>query len=213
MARRKISAAIADLHSELARLEQLDAENQARFSSLSVKGQRLKLSKRQLHLSTEAIFFAAFRAYESFLRDIFLLYCLETRPHSRAKVRSYLRPKNFAHAETLIQASTRFLDWTSPEIIIRRAELYLEDGFPIKLPYTTHRETLSDFKRIRNHIAHNSKESLAEYQKVLEKHYRTIPLAIPSPGEFLLVSEKKDPTKYKLLTFFSLLRKISIDLT
>ncbi len=189
-------------------MKRFDTKNQVRFSTSPGA-----LSKDQLHFLTEAIFFRVFRAYESFVRDIFLLYCLEKRPRSGAKVTSFLSPKSFFHAERLIQSSMRFLDWTNPEIVIKRAELYLGDGFPIRLPYTTHRESLWDFKRIRNQIAHDSKEAVAGYQVVLRRRYGVVPLRIPSPGEFLLVTEKNDPSRYRLLVFFDLMRKLSSDLT
>ncbi len=211
--RRKVSAALRDFDAELSSLARFDAENQAIFSASTTASRAQRLSKRQLYLLTEAIFFAAFRAYENFLRDVFLLYCLEKRPASGRKVGSYLKPKNFAHSEKLIKSSMPFLDWSNPDIVLQRAELYLEEGFPIKLPYTSNREALADFKLIRNHIAHNSAESLQGYKRVLTKHYRTVPLSIPSPGGFLLVAERSDPTKYKLLAFFGLMRQISKDLT
>lgn len=206
--RRKISAVIRDLTIELNRLQRFDAENQARFSA-----SRSALSRMQLHFLTEAIFFRAFRAYESFMRDVFLLYCLEKRPRSGAIVTSYLTPRNFLHAEELIQSSMQFLDWTSPDSVIERARLYLKDGFPIATPYTTYLQPLRDFKKIRNHIAHDSKKSLMDYQGVLRRHYRVVPLTIPSPGEFLLVPDRSNPTKYKLLVFFDLMRALSNDLT
>lgn len=206
--RRKVSAVVRDFHAELNRLERFDAKNQARFSASTGA-----LSKHQLHFLTEAIFFRGFRAYESFVRDIFLLYCLEKRPRSGAKVTSFLTPKSFLHAEELIQSSMRFLDWTNPDLVIERAELYLKDGFPIKLPYTANRNTLWDFKRIRNHIAHDSKESLGGYRTVLRRHYGVVPLKLPPPGRFLLVPDRRTPSKYNLLAFFELMRELSVDLT
>lgn len=71
------------------------------------------------------------------MRDVFLLYCLEKRPQTGKKVGSYLKPKSFHHAEQLIQSSMPFLDWVSPETVVSRAELYLDQGFPIKLPVAT----------------------------------------------------------------------------
>jgi hypothetical protein len=106
-----------------------------------------------------------------------------------------------------------FLDWASPDTVIERSELYLEGGFPVKLPYTTNLSSLRTFRRIRNHIAHNSSGSLEEFKKVLKDHYSTIPLKIPKPGEFLLVSEEGNGTKYKLLAFFDLMRTLSVHLT
>jgi hypothetical protein len=158
-------------------------------------------------------FFAGFRAYESFIRDVFLLYCMEKRPQSGKKAKSYLKPRTFEHAELLIQSSMPFLDWTNPSTVISRAELYLENGYPIKGPYARYLDRFRDFKHIRNHIAHSSKESLENYKKVLRKHFGTIPLIIPSPGEFLLQLDKKDASKYLLLTFFEIIENLATDIS
>lgn len=208
--RRKISAVYNDFYKEIKRLEKFDRQNQARFS---LPRGTIGISKRQLYLLTEGLFFAGFRAYENFLRDIFLLYCLGKKPRSGKVVLSFLRPKDFLHAEELIQSSMQFLDWSNPSTMIARSEIYLDQGFPIKLPLLTNFESLIDHKHLRNHIAHNSKESLEQYKKVLRKHYGTVPLIIPSPGEFLLVRDKKIRRKYKLLVFFDLMKQISYDLT
>lgn len=211
--RRRISAVYNDFFNEIRRLEHYDTENQAKFSASVAAVGPVKLSKRQLFMLTEAIFFTGYRAYENFLRDIFLLYCMEKKPKSAQVVNSFLDPRDFNHAEMLIQSSMPFLDWSSPSIVINRAELYLAQGFPIKLPISTNQDLLTDYKRLRNHIAHNSKESLDEYKKTIRKHLSTIPLIIPSPGEFLLISERRMPHKYKLLTFFDLMKKLANDIT
>lgn len=204
--RRKTSAVLRDFQAEIQQLEKFDSENQIKFTA---SGKKESLSLRQLHLLTEHIFFVAFRTYEGFIRDLFLLYCLE-KPHSSGKkVISYLRPKDFNHTEVLIKSSMSFLDWTSPAIVVERAETYLRNGFPIKLPYVTNIQSLREFKQIRNHIAHNSKESLEGFKKVVKGHYGTIPLVIPSPGAFLLVPDRTNPKKYKLLVFFELMKKIA----
>lgn len=208
VSRRKISAVVKDFSQEIKKLERFDAENQAKFTSMPCM-----ISKTQLHFLTEAIFSRAFRAYECLVRDTFLLYTLERRPRSGAKVTSYLKPRNFLHAETLIQSSLRYLQWSSPDIVIERAEIYLEEGFPIKLPLTTNRESLRNFRKIRNHIAHDSKKSLNDYKSVLRRHYGTIPLSMPTPGEFLLLNDRIDPSKYKLLVFFELMNSLMSDLS
>jgi hypothetical protein len=206
LTRRKISTVRKDFQKELKRLEIFDSQNQKNFL-------KKNLSKHQLCLLTEALFFYAYRAYEGFIRDIFLLYCVGRNTGTGAKVKSYLRPKGFDHAEDLIQSSMRFLDWATPETIIERAELYLQDGFPVKIPYTTNLSDLRSFRRIRNHIAHNSSTSFQEFIKVLKDHYGTIPLKVPRPGEFLLMRDKKDKTRYKLLTFLELMKRLSNQLT
>lgn len=129
------------------------------------------------------------------------------------RIKFYLSPKSFTHTEELMQSAMPFLDWASPDTVIERAELYLENGYPVKLPLAANLSTLRIFRRIRNHISHNSTTSLQEFKKVLRDHYGTIPLTIPKPGEFLLVAEKRDPTKYKLLTFLELMKALSLRLT
>lgn len=209
--RTKVSAVKRDFQAELDRLENFDTENQRRF--VATIGRPNGLSRRQLYLLTESIFFAGFRLYEGFLRDLFLLYCMEKAPSSGKRVKSYLQPRSFSHAEQLIQSSMPFLDWTSPAAVINRAELYLRDGFPVKMPLSTNQAVLTDFKKIRNHIAHGSPQSLNDYKKVLLKHYRTLPLIIPSPGEFLLETERKPPRRYKLQSFIAQMRAIAEALT
>lgn len=204
--RRKHIAILKDFRKELKRLEKFDSENQINFKTR-------KLSRKQLHLLTESIFFAAFRAYENFIRDVFILYCMGKSPSGRKKSYSYLQPKNYMHAEQLLQSGMPFLDWARPDAVIQRAELYLKGNVPIKLAYTSNLESLRNCKRLRNHIAHNSKESLLGYKKVLRSHFATIPLTLPAPGEFLLVSEKKNKSEYKLLTHLKLLGDIATKVT
>jgi hypothetical protein len=107
----------------------------------------------------------------------------------------------------------RFLDWNSPDEMIRRAELYLHDGFPVKLPYASSKEIFTDVRRLRNHIAHRSKESMEEYKKVLKKHFGVVPLSPPEPGDFLLERDPQNHSKYKLQVYFEFFRQIAQNLT
>jgi hypothetical protein len=207
--RRKLSAPLKHLHIELDRLIRYDANNQKLFSGARRSG----MSLHQLHMNVESSFNTAFRCYENFIRDIFMLYCQEKVPKSGQAVHSYLRPKDFLHAEAMIKSSMPFLDWSNPDIVIQRAELYLKDGAPVKIPYSAHRETLQDMKSIRNHIAHNSEESLEKFKKVIKKHYTVYPLEMPRPGKFLLEPDRKTPSNYKLLVYLEFLKQISSDLT
>ncbi len=208
VSRRRISAVVKDFRREIKRLRHFDAENQAKFSCRP----RI-ISKTQLHFLTETVFFRAFRAYECLIRDIFLLYTLEKRPCSGVKVTSYLKPRNFLHAEALIRSSMRFVEWSNPDFVIRRAEIYLKDGFPIKPPLAANLLPLHSFRKIRNHIAHDSRESLDGYKSVLIEHFTTLPLSEPTPGEFLLLNDRNQPNKYKLLVLFDLMNGLVSNLT
>lgn len=198
----KISAAYADFSKQMKSLRKFDSTNQTNF-------QNNDLSKKQLHLLTESIFFNGFRDYENLVRDIFILYTQEKKRTNGRKVKSFLQPKDFFHAENLIKSSMSLLDWNSPNTIIERSELYLKDGYPIKAPYTSNRTQLTNYKRLRNHIAHNSVESLSGYNKVLRSYYGVNPLKTPTVGEYLLLTSKVDNTKYHLLEFFDLLEDMA----
>lgn len=198
----KISAAYNDFCSQINSLKSFDSTNQTNF-------QNNGLSKKQLHFLTESIFFNAFREYENLVRDVFLLYTQEKKRMDGRKVTSYLNPKDFFHAESLIKSSMPFLDWNTPNKVIERSELYLKDGYPIKTPYTVYRTELFQYKRLRNHIAHNSAESLKSYMKVLRSYFGTNPLNTPNVGEYLVLTSKQDGTKYHLLEFFDLIEEMA----
>ncbi|PPK98237.1 hypothetical protein [Parapedobacter indicus] len=198
----KIAAVYNDLVRELNGLKKLDTLNQTNF-------QESKISKKQLHVLTEFIFFNAFIAYENFIRDTFLLYTLEKKNSRNDIVTSYLKPKDFFHAEKLIQSSMTVIDWNSPDTIIERAELYLKDGFPIKAYYISTKSKLTSYRLLRNHIAHKSSKSLDGYKKVLRQYYGIIPLQTPTIGEYLLLTSKTDRTKYHLLEIFEFFEILS----
>jgi hypothetical protein len=101
-----------------------------------------------------------------------------------------------------------FLDWSSPDTLIERAEAYLKDGYPLKTPLSTNLDSLRTLKKVRNHIAHMSPESLAEFKKVLKTHYGTIPLKLPRPGEFLLLTSRHS-TLYYLRSYMDLMEEVA----
>jgi hypothetical protein len=197
-----IQETLQRLAQSIKKLQEFDAINQKNHSDG-------KLSVEQIHILTEATFYRAYREYENFLHDIFMQYCMEHETLDKKKVKSFLKPNDLAHAEKLVKSSTRFLDWTSPSEVIDRANTYLSRGFPVKDVYQSKLELLGQYKKIRNHIAHNSSESKEAYITVVKSYNGTIPLRIPAPGEYLLYSDKKHKGKYLLLTCFDNLTMIS----
>jgi hypothetical protein len=107
----------------------------------------------------------------------------------------------------------RFLDWSSPDILLERSETYLKDGYPIKTAITTNLERLRELKKVRNHIAHMSKESLDDFKKVVKMHYATLPLRIPRPGEFLLLPSRRISGNYYLLEYMKIIEDVATSVT
>jgi len=198
------------LKTEFKTLRLFDDKNQNIFSGgSSAKG----LTKSQMFYLTEAIFFASFRCYEQFLRNVFLLYCCGRQSSGRKSVRSYLQPKNIKHAEMLVKSSMPFLDWSSPDVLIERTESYLKDGYPMKIPLSTNIENLRDLKKIRNHIAHMSRESTSDFTRVVRSHYGTRPLNLPRPGEYLLLSCRNNSSTYYLEKYMKVMEDVAEKVT
>ena len=203
--RRKVDAVYRDLAVEIDRLTKFNLANQKAYSSASGRS----VTFRQLILLNEAVFFAAFRAYESFVQDVFLLYCLERRPKSGKRVYSHLKPTSFTHAAELLSGTTKGpLDWNDPDNVIRRAELFLRDGFPMKQPYSGSKQLFNEMRRVRNHIAHRSSASYDKYLAVLRAHYGTVPMSVPEPGEFLLFRSVADGGGYRLVTYLQFFKDV-----
>lgn len=158
----------------------------------------------QQHIVNEAIFLRAFRAYENFLEEAFIHYTFGKPSLNGKVVISFLHPKDINHAYELIKSSQTFLEWNSPPTVISRAETYLENGGPIKTVLAAKQSFLVDLRKLRNHIAHNSKTSLAEYKKVLNTYYLTIPLDIPEPGALLQQSINIKKNKKKRMVRYIL---------
>ncbi len=163
VARRKISASFANFDSEITRLLALDTQNQTRYRAGPGRPNASVITTTQLHIITEGVFNRAFRSFESFLEEVFVLYSMEKRSRGGRHSLAYISPKSNEHAIQMMQSGMNFLQWNSPDTIIQRAELYLKDGFPIKESITINRTILRDVRHVRNHIAHNSRDSQAKF--------------------------------------------------
>lgn len=149
----------------------------------------------------EAILVRAFRAYENLLESVFLEYVQGKPTLSNLPVVSYLAPRDTDHAYSLIKSSQAFLEWNKPDQVIQRAETYLGNGGgPIKPVIASKQSVLTDIRKIRNHIAHNSRMSSIEYRKVVQHYLQTLPLTIPTPGDFL--QHTKPKSKHTILRYF-----------
>ncbi|PHS00185.1 MAG: hypothetical protein COA80_02995 [Leeuwenhoekiella sp.] len=199
MARIKISAAHRDFSTELNSLVRLDTINQSNSG----------LSRSQLELLTEGVFLSAFRAYENYVEEVFLLYTLEKKSLSGVKPKSHLKPKNYNHSRDLIRSSMPFLDWSNPESVMERASIYLESGEPLRSALGGAVRDLLDMKILRNQIAHNSEESRRTYAKLLRREYGTAPLKIPPPGRHLLRTvPRTNPSEHYLINYINKLLSV-----
>ena len=123
--RTRITASHRCLLKQLTSLRKLDQENQKRINPSTGGLTKGKLSKQQFHMLTENVFFSAFRSYENFIEEVFILYCLGKKTPSGKHAKPFIAPNNYTHAMELMKSSMPFLDWAKPGSIIKRSELYL----------------------------------------------------------------------------------------
>ncbi len=211
MTRRKVSAPYNDFVKETDSILRLDGINQQRLGVVRGSNPQGLINKQQLHLLTESSFFSAFRAFENFVEDVFILCLLEKPSIANKRPKSYLKPKDFRHARELLKSSQKYLDWTSPQTLIERSERYLADGEPFKTVIASNQKDIQNMKRIRNHIAHNSDESSQDYRKVVRDiNSGTLPLTIPPPGELLLqIAPRTQPSQHYLVFYIARLREVA----
>jgi hypothetical protein len=206
-----ISTVLLEFQTEIQELINLDQTNQLLFSPAPPATPAF--TRPQLATLTEGIFLKSYTCFEQFTRKVFLKYCCNESTSVGTAVTSYLNPRNENHAEEIIRSSLPFLDWNTPDKLIDRSECYLENhGFPIKDAIIASKSQLQQYKSIRNHVAHNSSESSIKYSRILQEHYGTLPLVLPSPGEFLLEFERPRrgvARAYKLQSFFALITNLS----
>lgn len=179
------------------------AINQAASLRTKVNQAAANMTPDERNLLYEAIFLRIYRAYENLVENIFISYLSGEKTNGGTQITTYLRPKDRVHARAMITSSQPFLDWTTPRTVIQRAETYIEGDNPIKIAISSSLTHLVSAKKIRNHIAHNSPESMAEFNKVVLDFLQTFPLTQPSSGEFLSKIPTKGPSKNKeILSFY-----------
>jgi hypothetical protein len=90
------------------------------------------LLQDQIYMIYELSFLKFFLAWEWFIENTFILYILGHRTDIRYMPKAYVRPKDQYHAYQFIKEGREYADWTSPDIVIRKANLFFEDGEPYK---------------------------------------------------------------------------------
>lgn len=213
MPEEKFSTTYTRFERELDILCTLDGQNQERYRKGPGRSTTSILTTSQIHIINEGVFSRAFRNFEVFVEEAFVLYVSGKLSRSGKRPVSYLSPKSSEHAIDLMQSGMTFLEWNSPENIISRAELYLKDGFPVKDAFTSNLTLLKEARHIRNHIAHNSQQSQRKYSSVLRRAFTTMPTKIYSPGEFLQMSDRSKPAQHFLLTYLNGFRTVADQLT
>jgi len=112
-----------------------------------------------LNACIEYVFLNGYKCWENFIEDLFISYSVYNPPISGITPNPYLNPLTETRALKLLKLEKPFMDWTSPDTIISRAEICFENHTIISEPLKRSIQDIRDAKRIRNCVAHGSKEA------------------------------------------------------
>lgn len=158
---------------ELDRLLKIEQTYQATLSG----------KKPALVLTMEYLFLSGYKVWENFLEELFVSQSRYNDPVSGKRTFPYLAPKTENHALGIIKLEKDYVDWTTPDIVVTRAELLFQKHSIITRPIKASMSDLRDAKKIRNYIAHGSLESKRIFKKMaLQRTGYNYNVA----GEFLL---------------------------
>lgn len=159
--------------------------------------------QRTTHITSEAIFLNAYVAMERLLESTFMYYAQGEASTSGFIPVRFLQPISEQHAYDMVKSSQNFLDWTSPDIVANRCATYFQNGDPIKPHITSRMDFLKSAKRLRNYIAHRSRESQLDYKKVINAILPTPPLTDISCGQFLcMIPTSGSARKTRVILYF-----------
>lgn len=117
------------------------------------------LAEREL--VTTACFLKMFIALEEFFEASFAHYATGRMSTERWRPSKYARPPSLDHAHAMLTGTQRWVDWSTPEKIIKLADLFFVAGEPFQVPVKSSYEHLMSMKTVRNSTAHNSRTTQA----------------------------------------------------
>lgn len=150
----------------------------------SASEQRPPLPRNNVFLIYELSFLKMFLAWEYFIENTFIIYMLGKEKNIRYRPKAYVMPKDEKHAYDFVRGDRDFADWSSPDIVIRKAKLFFEDGMPYRDALSPSRGDIQNMKTIRNAIVHMSLESREKFKTLVRSKLGYAKSKI-TPGEFL----------------------------
>ena len=130
-------------------------------------------------------FLDMFLAWEDFLEESFIRYMCGAVTKTRYRPKVYVAPVSLDHALRFFIVKPRdYVEWSSGQQVIERAEMVFHDGEPYKSSIRPLLTDLDDMRQIRNAIAHHSGASLRKFETVVRRLLGSRPRGL-NPGLFL----------------------------
>lgn len=172
---------------------------------------QLSTNKAALDLAIEYSFLSGYKVWENFLEGVFISQSRFNDPVAGKRSYPFLMPKTEKHALDIIKLEKGYIDWTSPDIVIKRAEILFRNHHILTTPITSSMQDLRDAKKIRNYIAHGGSEAKRLFDAVAQ---RRLGRKAKGAGDFLVSPPIGSPNAqhyavYYLELFKTLVKAIS----
>ncbi|MFX1818464.1 hypothetical protein PV768_01595 [Pseudarthrobacter sp. CC4] len=112
-------------------------------------------------LISEACFLNLFITLEEFLEASFAHYLVGKMSTARWRPSRFAKPTSLEHAQRMLIGSQRFVDWSTPDTVLKFADLYFLGGEPFRTPLAGAKSHLQGMKTVRNSTAHLSSTTRA----------------------------------------------------
>jgi hypothetical protein len=144
-----------------------------------------------LNLLVEYAFFRLFLSWEYYLEQTFISYSLGYEGLNGKKLVTYVSPRDYDHAYSLVQGTAQYPDWTNADKVLKLAGDFFENGgrYP---ELNSQRTTLHDIKIIRNALAHMSQNARDKFESLVRNHHGHFPLGT-EPSDLLLWMRVQTP--------------------
>lgn len=164
-------------------------------------------------LFVEGVFMRAYTAFEASVEALFLHYACGGASKTGHRPSTRLSGCSHAEARAIIQAGSRYLDWSSPTDIREKAVRIFVGGEPFYSEVNAVSPVLTEAERVRNRIAHESNEARLGMKAVETSRFLT-PRAFPMrAGQLLRARRKSKPAmsiaSEHMSTFAGLIQRIA----
>lgn len=125
-----------------------------------------------------------FSLWEKFLEDIFIAYMLGNSSNTGNPCERYVSPVDEDHAYRMVKGINQYPEWSNINTIQTCAKIFFKNGKPFS-KLSQMQEPLNALKRIRNALAHASKDAKQKFENLVQGKIGRLPDDI-TPAKFLI---------------------------
>ena len=141
-------------------------------------------------------FMRVFNAWEQFLENSTKAYALGEKSLLGYSPPKYVNPLDEDHADRLIKGTNTYPDWTDAEKVLKIETAFFENGEPYTTALNGFSSKYKEIKKVRNEIAHNSKNSKDEFDTLVRNVLRASAVGISVTDFLLSRKHRTDPYFY-----------------